>query len=70
MIIGIRGHLSHIHFQMVFRAGSPFVFLEVWELELVGYMDIRYQAQVMNIPLKYLFPAELHFTVHLVILLP
>ncbi len=41
MIIGIRGHLSHIHCQMVFREGSPFVFLEVWELELVGYLDIR-----------------------------
>jgi len=42
MIVGIGGHLSHIHRQMVYRAGGPFVLLKVWELELVGYLDIWY----------------------------
>jgi len=58
MIMGIGGHLPHIHRKMVFRAGGPFVFFEVWDLELVRYLDIRHQAQIINILLEYFSPTE------------
>jgi len=70
MIMSKGGHFPHIHRQMVFRAGSPSVFLKVWELELVGYLDIRHQTQIINILLEYFSPIEgLNFSVHLIILL-
>ena len=70
MIIGICGHFSHIHRQMVFRARGPFVFFEVWEFEFVRYLDVRHQAQIIDVLFGYFFPEEgKHFLIHPLILL-
>jgi len=55
---------------MFFREGIPFILLEVWNLELVGYLDIRYQTEIISGFPKYFLPTEgSHFPLHFIIFL-
>lgn len=49
MIIGMCRHLPRIHYQMHFRASIPLIFFKIWDFELVRYLDIRYQEEIISI---------------------